>query len=44
MVAAFKIGIAIPDIMVQLYIHGCKTYEITEKLLVNFLMEMGVVR
>lgn len=43
-VAAFKIGIAIPDIMVQLYIHGCRIYEITEKLLVNFLMEMGAVR
>lgn len=43
-VAAFKIGIAIPDIMVHLYIHGCRIYEITEKLLVNFLMEMGVTR
>lgn len=41
--AAFKIGIAVPDIMVQLYIHGCRIYEVTEKLLVKFLKEMDVI-
>lgn len=42
--AAFKIGIAVPDIMVQLYIHGCRIYEITEKLLEKFLKEMDVIQ
>lgn len=47
MVAAFNIGIAVRDIMVQLYIHGCRIYEITEELLEEFLeevlMEMDVI-
>lgn len=42
--AAFKIGIMVPDIKVQLYIHGCRIYEVTEKLLVKFLREMDVIQ
>ena len=44
MLAAFKIGIMVPDIKVQLYIHGCRIYEVTEKLLVKFLREMDVIQ
>lgn len=42
--AAFKIGIAVPDIMMQLYIHGCRIYEVTEKLLEKYLREMDAIQ
>lgn len=38
--AAFNIGIAVPDIVVQLYIHGYTIFEITEALLIDFLREI----
>lgn len=41
--AAFKIGIPVGEIVVQLHIHGHKIYEATEKLLVKFLREMDVL-
>lgn len=37
--AAFKIGIPVADIVIQLHIHGHKIYEVTEKFVEKFLRE-----
>ena len=39
MLAAFKIGIPVADIVIQLHIHGYKIYEVTEKFVEKFLRE-----
>lgn len=41
--AAFEIGFSVEDIVAQLHIHGYKMYQITEKLVINFLKEMDVM-
>lgn len=41
--AAFKIGISVADIVVQLHIHGFKMYEVTQNVVVKFLREMDAM-
>lgn len=41
--AAFKIGFSVEDIVAQLHIHGYKIYQITRKLVKNFLKEMDLM-